>query len=73
MREKAKEWAGRTEWMSRVNGQIEVGQGRLVWEFLARLSLEHAVSVWWTRGNVVSKNLEAVQGRVGKKLLGASI
>ena len=24
MREKAEEWAGRTEWMSRVNGQIEV-------------------------------------------------
>ena len=52
---------------------IEVEQGKLVWEFLARLSLEHAVSVWWTRGNIVSKKLEAVQGRVGKKLLGASI
>ena len=30
MREKAEEWAGRTEWMSQVNGQIEVERGRLV-------------------------------------------
>ena len=60
MREKAEEWAGRTEWMSRVNGQIEVERGRLVWELLARPSLEHAASVWWTGGKVASKRLEAV-------------
>ena len=36
MREKAEEWAGKMEWMSRVNGQIEVERGRLVWELLAR-------------------------------------
>ena len=29
MREKAEEWAGRTEWMSYVNGQIEVECGKL--------------------------------------------
>ena len=72
MREKAEEWAGRTEWMSRVNGQIEVERGRLVWELLARPSLEHAASVWWTGGKVASKRLEAVQDRVGRRLLGAS-
>ena len=72
MREKAEEWAGRTEWTSRVNGQIEVEWGRLVWKLLARPSLEHAASVWWTGGKVASKRLEAVQDRVGRKLLGAS-
>ena len=72
MREKAEEWAGRTEWMSQVNGQIEVERGRLVWEFLAYLSLEHAASVWWTGGKVASKKLEAVQDSIGRKLLGAS-
>ena len=72
MREKAQEWAGRAEWMSRVNGQIEVEQGRLVWELLARPSLEHAVSVWWTGEKVAHKRLEAVQDGVGRKLLGAS-
>ena len=30
--------------MSRVNGQIEVERGRLVWELLAHSSLEHACS-----------------------------
>ena len=72
LREKAEEWAGRTEWMSRVNGQIEVERGRLVWELLARPSLEHAASVWWTGGKVASKRLEALQDRVGRKLLEAS-
>ena len=72
MREKAEEWAGKMEWMSRVNGQIEVERGRLVWELLARPSIEHAASVWWTGGNVANKRLEAVQERVGRKLLGAS-
>ena len=27
VREKAEEWTGRTEWMSHVNGQIEVERG----------------------------------------------
>ena len=55
MREKAEEWAGRTEWMSRVNGQIEVERGRQIWELLARPSLEHAASVWWTGGKVANR------------------
>ena len=29
MREKAEEWVGKTEWMSRVNGQIAVERGRV--------------------------------------------
>lgn len=55
-----------------MDGQIEVEQGRLVWELLAHPSLEHAASVWWTGGKVASKKLETVQDRVGRKLLGAS-
>ena len=40
MKEKAEEWAGK---MSRKDGCME--RGRLVWELLARPSLEHAA--WW--------------------------
>ena len=43
-----------------------------MWELLAHTSLEHAASVWWTGGKLASKRLEAVQHRVGRKLLGAS-
>ena len=64
IREKAEEWAGKTKWMSQVNGQMEVERGKLVWELLARPCLEHAASVWSTGGNVASKMLEAVQERV---------
>ena len=35
MAEKAEEWAGKMEWMSRKDGQAEVERGRLVWELLA--------------------------------------
>ena len=46
MKEKAEEWAGKTEWMSRKDGQIEVERGRLVWELPARPSLEHAAEIF---------------------------
>ena len=72
MKEKAEEWAGKTEWMSRKDGQIEVERGRLVWELLARPSLEHAAEIWWPGGKIANRNLEAVQEKVGKQLLGAS-
>ncbi len=71
IREKAEEWAAKTEWMSRVNGQMEVERGRLVWE-LARPSIEHAAEVWWTGGKTANRKLEAIQERVGRKVLGAS-
>ena len=72
MKEKAEEWAGKTEWMSRKDGQIEVKRGRLVWELLASTSLEHAAEIWWSSGKTANRNLEAVQDKVGKRLLGAS-
>ena len=59
--------------MSQVNGQLARGRMRkVVWELLACSSLEHAASVWWTGGKIVSKKLEADQDRVSKKVLGAS-
>ena len=55
MKQKAKEWAGKTEWMSRKDGQIEVERGRLVWELLAKLSLEHAAEIWWPGGKAANR------------------
>ena len=72
MKEKAEEWAGKVEWMSRKDGQIEVERGRLVWELLARPGLEHAAEIWWPGGKAANKKLEAVQDKVGRRLLGAS-
>ena len=72
MKEKAEEWAGKVEWMSRKDGQIEVDRGRLVWELLARPGLEHAAEIWWPGGKAANKKLEAVQDEVGRRLLGAS-
>ena len=72
MAEKAEEWAGKMEWMSRKDGKIEVERGRLVWELLARPGLEHAAEVWWPGGKTVNRKLEAVQERIGRRLLGAS-
>ena len=59
--------------MSQVNGQLARGRMRkVVWKLLARPSLEHAASVWWTGGKIVSKKLEADQDRVSRNVLGAS-
>ena len=58
--------------MSRKDGQIEVERGRLVWELLVRPSLEHAAEIWWPGRKIANRNLEAVQEKVGKRLLGAS-
>ena len=68
MKEKAEEWAGKTEWMSRKDGQIEVERGRLVWELLVRPSLEHAaeIHVWWPGEKTTNRNLEAIQDKVGR-------
>ena len=59
--------------MSQIIDQLARGRMRkVVWELLARPSLEHTASVWWTGGKIVSKKLEADQDRVSKKVLGAS-
>ena len=41
MANKAEEWVGKAMWMSRVNGQVEVDRGRMVWELIGRPSVEH--------------------------------
>ena len=46
----AEEWIGMVAWMSRVNRQVEVDTGRMVWELLARPSMKYAAEVWWTGG-----------------------
>ena len=74
MAEKAEEWAGKMEWMSRKDGQVEVHGERQVsvgTPCKARL-IEHAAEVWWPGGKTVNRKLEAVQERIGRRLLGAS-
>ena len=34
MANKADEWIGKVVWMSRVNGQVEVDRGRMMWELI---------------------------------------
>ena len=51
---------------------MEVDRIRLIWELLARLCLEHASEVWWTRGKATRKNLEKIQGNIGRKLVGGN-
>ena len=58
--------------MSRVNGEMEVERGRLIWEQLARPCLECAFEVWWTGWKAVCKNLEKIQENTGRKLVGGS-
>ena len=45
MSEKAEKWGARIGSMSRVNGEMEVDRGRLIYELLARPCLEHASEV----------------------------
>ena len=72
MVEKAEEQVGQVEWMARVNGDMEVERGRMAWSWWQGHGLEHAAEVWWPGGKVVGRKLEAVQDRIGRKLLGAS-
>ncbi len=66
--EKAEEWVGKIKWMSRVDGEMEVERGRLIWELLARPSLEHAAEVWWPGSKAMCRKLEAAQEKVGRRL-----
>ncbi len=59
MTKMAEEWIGRVTWISRVNGQVEVERGRMVWEFLARPCMEYAAKVWWTGGHSACRKLES--------------
>ena len=47
---------GRVTWTSKVNGQEEVDRGRMVWELLARPSMEYAAEVWWTGRHSACRN-----------------
>ena len=62
--EKAEKWEVRIGCMSRVNGEMELDRGRLIWELLARSCLKHASE------KAVCKNLEKIQENIGRKLVG---
>ena len=59
MAKMAEDWIGRVTWMSRVNGQVEVERGRMVWKLLARPCMEYAAKVWWTGGQSACRKLES--------------
>ena len=42
---KAEEWVGKMILMSRVNYQVEVDRGWVVWELIGRPSVEHTTEV----------------------------
>ena len=52
--------------------QSEVDRGRMVWELIGRLSVEHAAEVWWSGGRSACRKLESAQMRVDRRLLWAS-
>ena len=58
--------------MSRVNREMEVDRGRLIWELLARPCMEYLSEVWWTGGKTVCKNLGKNQENIGRKLVGGN-
>ena len=59
MANKAEEWVGNVMWVSRVNGQVEADRGRMVWELIRRLSVEHAAEVWWSGERSACRKLES--------------
>ena len=67
----AEEWVGNEIWISS-EWTAEVDRGRMVWEHIGRLSVEHAVEVWWSGWHSAYRKLESAQIRVGRRLLGAS-
>ena len=64
-KKKAEEWIGRVTWMSRVNMQVEVDRERMVWELLARPSMEYAAEAWWTVGRSACRKFGVVTDENG--------
>ena len=58
--------------MSRVNGQVEVDGGQMVWKLKGRPNVEHAAEMWWSGGHSACRKLESAQMGVGRRLWGAS-
>ena len=55
---KAEEWIKKVVWMSNVNWKIEVDRGRMVWELLARSSLEHAAEICLTGALLIESSVK---------------
>ena len=60
--EKSEKWwggGGGKNWLyEQSDGEMEVDRSRLIWELLAKSSLEHASEVWWSGRKAMCKNLE---------------
>ena len=55
---KAEEWIEKVVWVSNVNRKIEVYRSRMVWELLARSSLEHAAEICLTGTLLIESSLK---------------
>ena len=42
-----------------MNGDVEVDRGRMMWELIGRLSVDHAAEVWWSGGHRACRKLES--------------
>ena len=60
--------AARIGCMSRVNGEMKVDRGRLIWKLLARTCLEHASEMWWA-GRRQHAGLVKNSRNIGRKLV----
>ena len=70
MANKAEKGVGKMMWMSKVNGQVEIDRGKMLWEVIGRPSVEHVQEVWWSGGCSACRKLESAHMIVGKRLLG---
>ena len=63
-------------WKLDTDRQSEWGSGnreRMVWELLAKPSVEYAMEVWWTGGRYICRKLESSQMKMSRRLLGHAI
>ena len=61
------------DWKVDVNGQVEVDRGRMVWELVARPSMEYGAEVWWTGAHCACRKLESFQMKMGRRCWGKAI
>ena len=61
MTEKAEEWVGRVEWMSKVNRQVKADRWRMMLDLMVKSVLKHASEMWQTDGRTGCRKLETAQ------------
>ena len=60
------------DWKCGMDEQVEVYRGRMVWELLAKPSMEYVAEVWRSEGRSACKELELSQMKMSRRLLGAT-